>query len=224
METGRRDGNISIASEAVAALPDAFGNFSYLRSNFANVGLNVKDLVVLSGGHTIGQSQCRSFSRRIYNYTMTQAPDPSLNLTFLPYLREQCPVGQDGNLVEMVADDSRTFDNDYYVNVMQNKGLFHSDGALLTDDEATAYVMNYIANQSAFFQDFGVSMRKMGENQVLTGQEGEIRLNCGRINGDDTTPMTPPTVPGVPAAASRNFNFINLTHFLFVTLFYITFL
>ncbi|MBA0562021.1 hypothetical protein Golob_007105, partial [Gossypium lobatum] len=47
--TGRRDGRVSRVSEALANLPSPFANFTTLVRNFANQGLNVHDLVVLSG-------------------------------------------------------------------------------------------------------------------------------------------------------------------------------
>jgi len=47
--TGRRDGVVSIQNEAVAKLPPPNGTFSKLKSIFASNGLDVKDLVVLSG-------------------------------------------------------------------------------------------------------------------------------------------------------------------------------
>ncbi|CAK9145500.1 unnamed protein product [Ilex paraguariensis] len=47
--TGRRDGNISRASEALANIPSPFSNFTTLTQAFANKTLNVHDLVVLSG-------------------------------------------------------------------------------------------------------------------------------------------------------------------------------
>ncbi|KAK4716293.1 hypothetical protein R3W88_014631 [Solanum pinnatisectum] len=74
---GRRDGRVSILSEASKNLPTPFDNFTTLKTTFGALGLNVKDLVVLSGGHTIGMSHCFSFSSRLYNfsgkdyYTMT---------------------------------------------------------------------------------------------------------------------------------------------------------
>ncbi|MBA0784392.1 hypothetical protein Gotri_006886 [Gossypium trilobum] len=40
-----------------------------LISNFKNQGLNKRDLVALSGGHTIGLSQCVIFRNMIYNAT-----------------------------------------------------------------------------------------------------------------------------------------------------------
>ena len=47
--TGRRDGSVSLASEATRDLPSAAANFTTLQQQFANNGLNVTDLVALSG-------------------------------------------------------------------------------------------------------------------------------------------------------------------------------
>lgn len=46
---GRRDGKVSILSEALTDLPPAFSNIAQLKALFASKGLSVKDLVVLSG-------------------------------------------------------------------------------------------------------------------------------------------------------------------------------
>ncbi|KAJ6377845.1 hypothetical protein OIU78_028133 [Salix suchowensis] len=47
--TGRRDGRVSIANEALFNLPPPFANITVLKQQFAGVGLSVKDLAVLSG-------------------------------------------------------------------------------------------------------------------------------------------------------------------------------
>lgn len=47
--TGRRDGRVSIMSEALNMLPGFTANIASLKSQFAAQGLSVKDLVVLSG-------------------------------------------------------------------------------------------------------------------------------------------------------------------------------
>jgi len=47
--TGRRDGLISNASEAEAEIPAPNFDFDSLNTSFSNKGLNVTDLVYLSG-------------------------------------------------------------------------------------------------------------------------------------------------------------------------------
>lgn len=47
--TGRRDGKISNLAEASNNIPGPTSNFTTLQQRFANQGLNLKDLVLLSG-------------------------------------------------------------------------------------------------------------------------------------------------------------------------------
>lgn len=47
--TGRRDGVLSNASEALAQIPAPFDNITTLIQKFANKSLDIKDLVLLSG-------------------------------------------------------------------------------------------------------------------------------------------------------------------------------
>ncbi|KAK4369356.1 hypothetical protein RND71_013148 [Anisodus tanguticus] len=86
--TGRRDGRISNASEALANIPPPTSNFSSLQTSFASKGLDLKDLVLLSGAHTIGVSHCPSFSSRLYNFTgVWGKQDPSLDSEYAANLK-----------------------------------------------------------------------------------------------------------------------------------------
>lgn len=49
VETGRRDGRVSNLTEVIQNLLPPFANVSLLKSGFAQKGLSVKDLAVLSG-------------------------------------------------------------------------------------------------------------------------------------------------------------------------------
>lgn len=51
---GRRDGRISKLNDALLNLPSPFADIKTLKKNFANKGLNAKDLVVLSGMSAAG--------------------------------------------------------------------------------------------------------------------------------------------------------------------------
>ncbi|XP_010240936.1 PREDICTED: peroxidase 27-like [Nelumbo nucifera] len=181
--TGRRDGRVSNASEALQFLPPPFANISDLKSRFQAKGLSVKDLVVLSAAHTIGTSHCFNFNNRLYNFTGKGDTDPSMDPNYIARLKNKCKPGDNTTLVEMDPGSRKTFDADYYTLVAKRRGLFQSDAALLTDSETRAYVkLQASTHGSTFFKDFGVSMVNMGNIGVLTGFAGEIRKHCAFVN------------------------------------------
>ncbi|XWS31647.1 hypothetical protein CRYUN_Cryun23aG0094300 [Craigia yunnanensis] len=176
--TGRRDGRMSRISEALTNIPSPFSNFTSLVRNFASKGLDVHDLVVLSGGHTIGIGHCNTFSNRLYNFTGRGDQDPSLNAVYAAFLKTKCRSLRDNTtIVEMDPRSSLKFDNHYYFILKQKMGLFQSDAALLTNKDALKTV-NELLNSSKFFKKFAQSMQKMGGIGVLTGTAGEIRKKC----------------------------------------------
>ena len=69
-----------------------------------------------------------------------------------------------------------------YQNLVGQRGLLHSDQELFNGGAADALVQQYIGSQSAFFKDFVEGMIKMGDITPLTGSNGQIRMNCRRIN------------------------------------------
>ncbi|KAI9177885.1 hypothetical protein LWI28_020303 [Acer negundo] len=181
--TGRRDGSVSIGSETFGNLPPPFANITLLKQNFAAKGLSVKDLVVLSGGHTIGTSHCSSFTNRLYNFTGKGITDPSLNPNYAVQLKKKCKPTDTKTLVEMDPGSVRTFDEDYYTLVAKRRGLFQSDAALLDDAETKAYVKFQSATHGkTFAADFANSMVKLGKIGVLTGKAGQIRKQCAFVN------------------------------------------
>ncbi|KAH9765520.1 peroxidase 24 [Citrus sinensis] len=180
--TGRRDGRISLASEANRDMPSPFFNFSSLQQSFENNGLTVHDLVVLSGGHTLGVGRCRFFRDRLYNFTGKGDADPSLNPTYAAFLRTKCGNVEDNKTaVGMDPGSDLSFDTNYFKILTQHKGLFQSDAALLTDKGARNFV-NVLLDSKRFFMEFGLSMKRMGAIGVLTGNSGEIRKKCNVIN------------------------------------------
>jgi peroxidase len=75
------------------------------------------------------------------------------------------------------------FDNQYYKNLQQRKGLLHSDQELLNGVGANAATVNQFANAAGtFFTNFRTAMIKMDNLSPLTGKHGEIRLNCHTVN------------------------------------------
>ncbi|KAJ9177478.1 hypothetical protein P3X46_012694 [Hevea brasiliensis] len=181
--TGRRDGTVSRASEALAQIPSPFANINQLKQNFSAKGLSVKDLVVLSGAHTIGIGHCFVIINRLYNFTGKGDTDPSLDPAYAAQLKTICKPGDNTTVVAMDPGSSTLFDADYYNVVATRRGLFQSDAALLNDIQTRVYVtLQSSTNGITFAQDFAQSMVKLGNIGVLTGSQGEIRKQCAVVN------------------------------------------
>lgn len=137
----------------------------------------------LLGAHTIGFSHCNRFSKRIYNFSPKNRIDPSLNLQYAFQLRKMCPLNVDPRIaINMDPTTPRTFDNAYYKNLQQGKGLFVSDQVLFTDPRSRPTVDLFASNNAAFQNAFVSAITKLGRVGVLTGNKGEIRRDCSRVN------------------------------------------
>ncbi|CAK7346136.1 unnamed protein product [Dovyalis caffra] len=171
---GRKDGRISKASET-RQLPAPTFNISQLQQSFSQRGLSLKDLVALSGGHTLGFAHCSSFQNRIHNFNATLDVDPTLNPSFGASLRNVCPAHNKVKNAGATMDSTTTaFDNVYYKLLLQGRSLFSSDQALLSTAKTKALVSKFACSQKMFEKAFVKSMIKM--SSINGGQE--IRLDC----------------------------------------------
>ncbi|KAK4608019.1 hypothetical protein RGQ29_001726 [Quercus rubra] len=185
VQLGRRDSKAANQAGANTSIPSPFESLSNVTAKFTAVGLDSTDLVALSGAHTFGRAQCRVFSQRLYNFSNTGNPDPSLDTTYLGTLRQTCPEGGNGNAITNLDPSTPNgFDNNYFTNLQNNQGLLQTDQELFSTTGAdTVDIVNRFANsQSEFFDNFAKSMIKMGNISPLTGNNGEIRLDCKRVN------------------------------------------
>ena len=130
----------------------------------------------LSGTHTIGKAQCIKFRYRIYNETNVDA-------AFAKSKQKICPwTGGDENLSDL--DETTTvFDTVYFKDLIEKKGLLHSDQQLYNGNSTDSMVETYSTDSTTFFTDVANAMVKMGNLSPLTGTDGEIRTNCRKING-----------------------------------------
>ncbi|CAI9100136.1 OLC1v1037075C1 [Oldenlandia corymbosa var. corymbosa] len=185
--TGRKDGRISLASEA-SNLPSPLDTVAVQRQKFAAKGLDDHDLVTLVGAHTIGQTDCLFFRYRLYNYTITGTPDPSLNQGFLVQLQTLCPINGDGSKrVALDKDSQFDFDVSFFKNVRDGNGILESDQRLWGDPATRKIVDKYAGNIRGllglrFDYHFPKAMIKMSSIEVKTGTQGEIRKVCSKIN------------------------------------------
>ncbi|KAL5554110.1 hypothetical protein UlMin_041511 [Ulmus minor] len=177
VKLGRRDSTTASLSGAQSDLPLAGEDLNTLLGKFSRKGLNAKEMVVLSGAHTIGQAQCVTFRARIYN----NASDIDAN--FARTRQRNCPAtGGNGNLAPLDLVTPNSFDNNYYKNLLQKKGLLASDQVLLSGGSTDAFVNQYSQNTATFSSDFAVAMAKMGDIGPLTGSAGQIRRICSAVN------------------------------------------
>lgn len=175
---GRKDGRISKASETIQ-LPSPSFNISQLQQSFSQRGLSLDDLVALSGAHTLGFAHCSSFQGRIRNFSPASNVDPEMNPSFAASLRNMCPVNNKAKNAGSNMDTSpTTFDNNYYRLILQNKGLFSADQALLSFPKTKNLVYKFASSKEAFNRAFVNSMIKM--SSITGGQE--IRKNCRAVN------------------------------------------
>ncbi|KAF7830893.1 peroxidase P7-like [Senna tora] len=178
VKLGRRDARTASFTAANTNLPPPSFNLTQLIHRFQQFNLSPRDMVALSGAHTIGQAQCVNFRNHIYNGTNI---DPS----FAAIRQSNCPRPSgsgDANLAPLDLQTPNRFDNAYYQNLVQKKGLLNSDQVLFNNDSTDSIVAGYAANPSSFNSDFVAAMIKMGDISPLTGSNGEIRINCRRVN------------------------------------------
>ncbi|KAL3625443.1 Peroxidase 64 [Castilleja foliolosa] len=175
---GRMDGRTSKASETTK-LPSPVFNISQLQLSFALRGLSLKDLVALTGAHTLGFSHCSSFQSRIYNFNSTHDIDPTLRPSFASSLKSICPANNKAKNAGTYMDpSSTTFDNTHYRLMLQGKTLFSSDQALLTAPYTKSLVYKFASSKKAFHTAFANSMIKL--SSINGGQE--VRKDCRVVN------------------------------------------
>ncbi|XP_057766191.1 peroxidase 72 [Salvia miltiorrhiza] len=177
---GRRDSKGASLSGSNHNIPAPNNTFQTILTKFKLQGLNIVDLVALSGSHTIGKARCTSFRQRLYNQTGNAKPDSSLEQSYAAQLRTRCPQsGGDQNLFPLDFVSPTSFDNAYFKNLLSFKGLLSSDQVLVTkNQESLELVKRYAESKEVFFDQFAKSMVKMGNISPLTGRRGEIRKNC----------------------------------------------
>ncbi|PIM98972.1 Peroxidase [Handroanthus impetiginosus] len=177
VKLGRRDSTTASRSLANSDLPGPSSDLPTLISSFSGKGLSARDMVALSGAHTIGQAQCFLFRDRIYSN------GTDIDAGFANTRRRQCPQsGGDRNLAPLDLVTPNLFDNSYFRNLMQRRGLLQSDQVLFSGGSTDSIVSEYSRNPRTFASDFANAMIKMSEIDPLTGQNGIIRRICSAVN------------------------------------------
>lgn len=116
---------------------------------------------------------------------MFQVGTQSVLLTAAPLISDYITTPQDKQL--WIQLWTWVFDNNYYLDLQNNETLFTSDQTLYSNSADTEDIVDsFASNQTVFFENFILGMLKMGQLDVLTGSEGEIRTNCSIANTDSS--------------------------------------
>jgi peroxidase len=118
--------------------------------------------------------------------------DAGLSPAYATLLQTLCPSTP--NATTTTAVDPSTpavLDNNYYKLLSLNLGLFFSDNQLRTNATLNTSVNSFSANETLWKEKFVAAMVKMGNIEVLTGTQGQIRLNCSVVNNGSTSVAAP---------------------------------
>ena len=175
---GRRDSTVANLNGARNDIPAFFQNLDIITQKFVNKGFTQREMVALSGAHSVGQASCVTFRDRIYNAT-------NIDPEFATSKQARCPrqAGNgDGNFEPLDPQSPNRFGNNYFQALIARRGLLNSDQVLFNNGPTDEIVRLYAGNLNVFYNDFANGMVKMGNLGPLTGSQGEIRNNCGRTN------------------------------------------
>uniref|UniRef100_A0A3Q7EX40 Peroxidase n=1 Tax=Solanum lycopersicum TaxID=4081 RepID=A0A3Q7EX40_SOLLC len=153
LKTGRRHGRRSRADILEQHLPSHNGSL----------------VLCLRGAHSVFFPQCIKLVQRLYPEV-----DPQLNPEHVHHILKKCP---NSKAVHYVRNDRGTpmkLDNNYYRNILDNKGLMLVD-QLAIDKRAKLYVKKMAKSQHYFFKEFSRAITVLSKNNPLTGTKGEIR-------------------------------------------------
>ncbi|XP_022737598.1 peroxidase 31-like [Durio zibethinus] len=188
VKLGRKDSLVSNISSVEGNLPRATTSMDEIIRMFESKKFTVKEMVALTGAHTIGFSHCKEFAYRLYSYNKNTPTDPSYHPKYAAALKKMCE-NHEKNPTMSAFNDALTpskFDNMYYQNLQRGLGLLESDNALLKNSRTRPFVQLYASNQTAFFNDFARAMEKLSRYGVKTGRKGEVRRKCDVFNSIQT--------------------------------------
>jgi peroxidase len=166
---GRLDSLEPASWSSVNEIPLHSFNVDQLIASFSSRNLDERDLVVLSGAHTIGGARCTSIASRFPEDT-----------EFVRRMRINCTNSDDANMLQdLDVTTPSELDNKYHQNLLNGTGVLTSDVQLLLNDATLGYVNNFADNEWHFWNQFANSMTKMGMLRGPQGNVGHVRYSCG---------------------------------------------
>ncbi|KAK4708675.1 hypothetical protein R3W88_029600 [Solanum pinnatisectum] len=167
VKLGRRDSTTASKTVAETDLPNPFDPLDTLISGFANKGLNTRDMPKHNAFYSVN----------------TYGNGTDIDASFASTRRRACPQeGENGNLAPLDLVTPNQLVDNYFKNLIDEKGLLQSDQVLFNGGSTDSIVTEYSNSPRAFSSDFAAAMIKMGDITPLTDQNGIIRSVCASVN------------------------------------------
>ncbi|KAJ0043075.1 hypothetical protein Pint_18164 [Pistacia integerrima] len=136
----RIDGSESDFQETMDEIPKPDGNLSQTLHLFSLRGFNERETVSLLGAHNIGKMSCQFIQGRLYNFTGTGKPDPTIAADFLNELRLNCQANNSSSsLNDSEISSGSDFDTHYFRSLLRGKGLLFADQQLMADEKTASW-------------------------------------------------------------------------------------
>ncbi|VFQ88574.1 unnamed protein product [Cuscuta campestris] len=172
---GRKDARTANLTGANTQLVGPAEDLASQTRKFAAKGFNQTEMVALLGSHTIGFVRCPLLCvAAVINPARAAAAAVQCNCQTTP------------NATGLVGLDPTpaAFDQRYYADVANGRGLLFSDNELMKGSTTGAAVRRYRDAMGAFLADFAAAMVKMSNLPPSRGVQLEIRDVCSRVNGN----------------------------------------
>ncbi|XP_059669577.1 peroxidase-like [Cornus florida] len=115
----------------------------------------------------------RDSDRSYFQRAMTEISKPDSNINKTLYLFGLRGFGE-RETVALLG-----FDSHYYQSLLRGRGLLlFADQQLMANEKTAEAVRDYAADAAFFRMDFARAMVKLSSLGVLTGSQGQVRLNC----------------------------------------------
>ncbi|KAG8383225.1 hypothetical protein BUALT_Bualt05G0162300 [Buddleja alternifolia] len=176
---GRRDSLASLSNNVQGNLPVPETPINEITQIFEKKGFSMEDLVVLNGAHSIGTAHCTVVSGRFFDPEKSKEIDQG-------YVIKMRPLAMCRNETQDLPFDPYShhkMDSRFYKELLQNRALLESDHNLAKDGHANEIMKKLVDDQKGWLEKFTKAIVKLGEVEVLTGDQGQIRKQCRAVNG-----------------------------------------
>lgn len=175
---GRRDGLASLATNAERDLPMPEFTAEQNIQLFERKGMTLEELVLLIGAHSIGSAHCSVISGRFHD----EAKAKDIDRGYWLKMQTLTICQTDDQDVPFDPSSQHKMDSRFYKELLTKKSLIESDQNLANEPRSHGIMTKMVGDQAGWLAKFAAAMQKLGETEVLVGDQGEVRKQCRHVN------------------------------------------